>query len=200
MTKDFQQQLINSFKQLVPTLREAEIGFLLEGVRQKVVPKKEFLFREAAIHREIAFVAKGLFRSYYIDQKGKDITVQFTREGGYATHYYSFIRQIPSAYAIQCLEEATVLTLSYELIQTGYQKYPQLERYGRLIAEEVLVAQQQRIEGFIFKTAEQRYLEFMSSSPELYHRISLSHLASYLGIERPSLSRIRKRISESGTL
>ncbi|MEM1220754.1 MAG: Crp/Fnr family transcriptional regulator, partial [Bacteroidota bacterium] len=76
-------------------------------------------------------------------------------------HYYSFIRQVPSFHTIQSLEPSIVATLSYQDIQTAYQTFPRFERYGRLIAEEVLVAQAKRIESFLFKTAEQRYLDFM---------------------------------------
>jgi CRP/FNR family transcriptional regulator len=55
----------------------------------------------------------------------------------------------------------------------------------------------QRIESFLFETAEQRYLEFMSENPDLYHRVSVSHLSSYLGIERQTLTRIRQKLARS---
>jgi DNA-binding MarR family transcriptional regulator len=87
-----------------------------------------------------------------------------------------------------------LVCINYEHIQSGYSTYSQLERYGRLVAEEVLKAQQKRIESFLFETAEQRYLEFMHTNPNLFNRVSLSHLASYLGIERQTLTRIRKKL------
>jgi DNA-binding MarR family transcriptional regulator len=73
-----------------------------------------------------------------------------------------------------------------------------LERYGRLVAEEVLKFQQKRIESFLFETAEQRYLNFVKEQPELLSRVSLSHLSSYLGIERQTLTRIRKKLARQG--
>jgi CRP-like cAMP-binding protein len=76
-----------------------------------------------------------------------------------------------------------------------YQQSPKFERYGRLIAEEILKRQQTRIESFIFQTAEERYLDFMKQHPALFNRISLSHLCSYLGIERQSLTRIRQKLA-----
>jgi hypothetical protein len=77
----------------------------------------------------------------------------------------------------------------------SFSKFPSLEKYGRLIAEEVLKTQQKRIESFLFENAEQRYRNFIKESPNLSNRVSLSYLSSYLGIERPSLSRIRKKIA-----
>ena len=67
--------------------------------------------------------------------------------------------------------------------------------YGRLIAEHVLTVQTDRVESFLFENAEERYLNFIEQNRDIINRISLSHLASHLGIERQSLSRIRSRIA-----
>jgi hypothetical protein len=80
-------------------------------------------------------------------------------------------------------------------MQDGYNEYKNIERYGRLVTEEVLVQQQTRVESFLFEKAEERYLNFIKRSPNLFNRISLTYLASYLGIERQSLSRIRKKLA-----
>jgi DNA-binding MarR family transcriptional regulator len=55
--------------------------------------------------------------------------------------------------------------------------------------------QQRRIESFLFENAETRYLDFIKENPDLFNRVSLSYLASYLGIERQSLTRIRKKLA-----
>ncbi len=75
-----------------------------------------------------------------------------------------------------------------------------MERYGRLVAEEVLKIQQKRIESFLFETAEDRYIKFINEDPDLFNRVSISHLCSYLGIERQTLTRIRKKLSDVTTL
>jgi hypothetical protein len=69
--------------------------------------------------------------------------------------------------------------------------------FATLIAEEVLMSQQKRIESFLFDNAETRYLDFVRENPDVFNRISLSHLSSYLGIERQSLTRIRKKLTRS---
>jgi CRP-like cAMP-binding protein len=80
-------------------------------------------------------------------------------------------------------------------MQWAYKTFPKFEKYGRLITEEILKMQQHRIESFIFQTAEERYLDFIKQNPDLYNRISLSHLCSYLGIERQTLTRIRQKLA-----
>ena len=134
-------------------------------------------------------------RAFYIDNNGNEISVNFIRENRYATHYSAFITRTPSKYYFQCLEPTVLVTISYKHIQEGYQKFPIFERYGRLVAESVLKIQQKRIEGFLFDNAESRYLDFINENPDLFNRVSLSYLASYLGIERQSLTRIRKKLA-----
>jgi uncharacterized phage protein gp47/JayE len=67
----------------------------------------------------------------------------------------------------------------------------------RLIAEEVLKQHQKRIESFLFENAEDRYLDFIKTFPNIHDRVSLSYLSTYLGIVRQSLTRIRKKISQN---
>jgi hypothetical protein len=63
-----------------------------------------------------------------------------------------------------------------------------------LIAEQILIKKQERIESFLFENAEERYLKFVENHSNIINRISVSHLSSYLGIERQSLTRIRKKL------
>ena len=142
----------------------------------------------------MGFVCKGLLRRYYINNKGKTITTGFVKEDEYATDYPAFIQQRPSKYYMECLEPCIIIELSYDDIQEGYANFKSNERYGRLIAEKVLTIQTDRVESFLFDTAEVRYLNFVRDNPGLVNRISLTHLSSYLGIERQSLSRIRSKI------
>ncbi|WP_284653261.1 Crp/Fnr family transcriptional regulator [Flavobacterium terrisoli] len=157
--------------------------------------KKDFFLESGKVQNAIGFITKGLVRSFYIDEKGDEITVGFYPEGEYATHFSSFVKQQPSKYAIQCLEDTTLVCLTLEGMNWNYQQSPNFERYGRLIAGEILYRQQARIESFIFQTAEERYLDFIKKQPGLFNRISISHLCSYLGIERQTLTRIRHKLA-----
>jgi CRP/FNR family transcriptional regulator, anaerobic regulatory protein len=179
-----------------PKLTEVEQQYLLNGLTVIEFPAKHFYIHAGEIQRHIGFVYQGLLRAFYIDNEGSEITVRFARENGYATDYGAFVSQERSKYYVQCLEPCTIVNLAFTHIQDGYAHYSGLERFGRLIAEQVLKAQQKRIEGFLFDNAEQRYLHFIQESPDLFNRVSLSYLSSYLGIERPSLSRIRKKLSK----
>lgn len=186
---------LKSVKAICPDLTDAELLQFSSKLSVIELKKKALFLQSGKMQKAIGFVAKGLVRSFFIDQDGNEINVGFYSEGDYATHYPAFITQQPSLYTIQCLEPTTFVCLSFEGQQSIYQQSPGFERYGRLIAEEVLKRQQARIESFIFQTSEQRYLDFTRSHPALFNRISLSHLCSYLGIERQTLTRIRQKIA-----
>lgn len=188
---------LHTVKLLCKNLGEEELAYLQSGLTLTELQPKHFYIHANAIQNEIGFVAQGLLRAFYVDQKGNEITVNFVRENRYATHYTAFISRTASKYYFQCIEPTVIVNLAYDHIQAAYNKYPNIERYGRLVAEEVLKFQQKRIESFLFETAQQRYLEFMSENPDLYHRVSVSHLSSYLGIERQTLTRIRQKLARS---
>lgn len=186
---------LNSVRVLCPNVTTAELNYLINGLTVSNLKPKHFYLHANTIQREIGFVYSGLLRTFYIDDKGNQISVNFPRENQYATHYPAFITQTPSKYYFQCIEPTTVVNLSYKHIQEAYNRFPILERYGRLVAEEALKVLHRRIESFLFDTAETRYLNFMEANPNLFNRVSLSYLSSYLGIERQSLTRIRKKLT-----
>lgn len=187
---------LNAVRTLCPNVSHTALNYLKSGLRVVELQPKHFFIHANVIQQEIGFVFQGLIRAFYIDNQGNEITVNFVQENRYATHYTAFISRTPGKYYFQCIEPTILVNLSYDHIQTGYDKFPDIERYGRLIAEEVLKFQQKRIESFLFDTAEQRYLDFIKENPDLFNRVSLSHLSSFLGMERQTLTRIRQKLAK----
>ncbi len=195
--KDAINTYLSSVKTLCPRMTTAELDYLITGLTVSDLKPKHFYIHANTIQKEIGFVFSGLLRAFYIDNNGNQISVNFVRENRYVTHYPAFITQTPSKYYFQCIEPTIVVNLAYKHIQEGYNRFPILERYGRLVAEEALKIQHRRIESFLFDNAETRYLDFIEENPDLFNRVSLSYLSSYLGIERQSLTRIRKRLTHN---
>jgi CRP-like cAMP-binding protein len=169
----------------------------MAGLTVSEFKHKHFYIHANSVQKELGFIFSGLLRAFYVDHNGNEISVNFIRENRYAIHYSAFIAQAPSKYYFQCIEPSIIVNLSFKHIQQGYDKFPILERYGRLVAEQVLKIQQKRIEGFLFDNSETRYLDFIKENPDLFQRVSISYLSSYLGIERQSLTRIRKKLAHN---
>jgi CRP/FNR family transcriptional regulator, anaerobic regulatory protein len=191
----FLKKYLEYYKSIAGNITNEEILFFTENVTIKEYDKKDFFLKENKVQLEMGFIVKGLLRRYYIDEKGKKITTYFLKENDFATDYPSFIKQIPTKYYLEFLEPTTLACMPYQKIQEGFTNFKSIERFGRIIAEEALIIQTKRVENFLFKTAEERYLEFLKENKNIISRINLSHLASLLGIERQSLSRIRKRVT-----
>jgi hypothetical protein len=194
------QAYIDSVKLLCPETDNAALEFLESGITISHINKKQVYIEADALQENVGFVFSGLLRAFYIDSDGNEKTVRFTKENEFATDYVAFISQTPSKYCFQCLETSVILNISYQHMQEAFAKHSLIQKYGRLIAEEVLKGQQKRIESFLFENAEQRYIRFIKDNPGLHNRVSLSYLSTFLGIERTSLSRIRKKIAHHNFL
>jgi CRP/FNR family transcriptional regulator len=193
MTNEIENYL-SFYKNLVPEFTNEELNFIKPYLQVKVLNKGDFYLQQGQVQQNLGFVSLGLIRQYYNDTQGKEITVRFNSENTFCADYNAFVLQTASHYNLKCLEKTTIMELSYNRIQEGYLKYKNYERFGRLIAEKVLSERQKKIESLLFEKAEKRYLNFLNTNQELSKRISISHLASFLGIERQSLTRIRKKI------
>ena len=143
----------------------------------------------------LGFVEKGLTRSYYIDVKGNENTVCFSSNGMMAVDPVSLFSGENARFTIQVLEDSIIQITTRRQLEDLYKSEPQLNLFGRKIMEESYVFTIKRIMDHQTQTAEERYLALMQNT-ELFQKIPLKYLASYIGITDSSLSRIRKKISQ----
>lgn len=177
----------------IAPLTENDCSVFQPHLKVKKIQKNEFLIQEGQVSDEIGFVSTGLFRMYYL-QDGKEINTNFFFENSFVVSYQSFLTHQPSRYAIQALENSEIIYFHHDALCKAYDISHNWERFGRTVAEYSFINATRRTESFLFLNGEQRYLELLSSRPEMFERIPLYHIASYLGIERESLSRLRKKI------
>lgn len=162
------------------------------------LPKALFL-EEGKVCSEIGFIVKGCFRVYYLSE-GKEINIHFAFEEDFITEYGSFLQGKPSRYFIQALEESQIVAFSAAALQKIYTQSHNWERFGRIMAEQSYQVAKQRTESFLFLNGEQRYLDLLRQRPSIFERVPLYHIASYLGLERESLSRLRRKIARRSKL
>lgn len=170
--------------------------FLLRDIFKPKTLKKEMYFLEAGEQSaEIGFISKGVFRSYYIDKVGNDITKYFYMEGGILFSYEAHLFQKEAEYYIQALEDSEILVAKisdFEKVVEG--NYNLLLFYKKMI-DRTLVMKEEHASSFKLLNSVERYKKFISKYPALERRIKQCYLASYLGITPVSLSRIRKKLN-----
>ena len=142
----------------------------------------------------IGFIERGFARSYFIDLKGNENTVCFSSDGMMLVDPISLFSNENARFSIQILEDSTIQVTTKEELAHLYEREPRLNLFGRKVVEASYVATLNRIMDYQTTTAEERYLDLMKH-PELFQKIPLKYLASYIGITDSSLSRIRKNIS-----
>lgn len=158
--------------------------------------KGEYYNQHQTVCKHLGFVIQGVFRSYIIDEKsGEEKNVFLYSSNGFVVTFKSFINQIPCDYHTQAVTDARVIYIHIQDLMRIYKESHEWETFGRLLAQEAFNVTMSRIEGFMFKSPEERYLDLIKQHPEIFNSVPLYHISSYLGIQGPSLSRIRKRIS-----
>ena len=175
------------------TLDKKEQDHFVSKLTIKHYKKKELVLREGEICRYAYFINSGCFR-YYYTVDGQENTAQFFFENGWYTDYESFLLEKPTQQSIQTLEPTELVLLTARDLQQLYMDIPKFERFGRLMAENAFLGIRKRSEMMENQTPEERYLHLIQERPKVFERIPQHYIASYIGIQPPSLSRIRKRI------
>ena len=161
---------------------------------RRTLGKNEFFNFRNSVCQHVGFIVQGLFRVYYVDEAAQEHTLIFLREGELLASLKSMLTQEACPFYIAALEDSELLIISNLHLRQLYAASHGWERFGRLLAEHYLVFNQGRTEALLFQSAEQRYLTLLAQFPGITNRVSLGHIASYLGIQGPSLSRIRARL------
>jgi len=176
-------------------LDENDFNFSLPFWKIKSYKKGEIYNPMGSICRYLGFTMEGYFRSYLYGKNGEEVNLFLFPPQNVVVTYKSFIHQSPCEYNTVAMTDARAVCITLADLQNLYKKSHGWERFGRLMAEKAFDVAVDRAESFVFKSAEQRYLELIQMHPDFVNNIPLYHIASYLGIAGPSLSRIRKKIS-----
>lgn len=169
---------------------------LAPALRLRTLRRGEYLLRAGDVEGRIAFVLSGSFRWFYVDRRGEERNFHFFFEDGFVVGYDSYVTQTPSRLSIRAMEPATIVVLPpHEAVLALYRQSHAWERFGRIVGEQVYAAAAHRTQELLFCSAEERYLHLIRDHPDLLQRVPLAHIASFLGIKGPSLSRIRRRLA-----
>ena len=184
----------NALKDKGILLDEAN-SLLLENIfKIRVIDKDEFFIKEGDNSTEIGFVLEGVFRSFYIDKNGKDITKYFYAEGSMLFSYLSYLINESSEYDIQSIEESTILVIKVSELEKMMEGNYQLLLLYKKLLDEALVMKEEHAKSFKLMDSKERYEEFHKKYSFIEQRVKQHQLASYLGVTPVTLSRIRKKL------
>jgi CRP-like cAMP-binding protein len=177
-------------------INEEDFNYFKTLFLPKKLRKRQYFLQEGDICKYQAFVVKGLLRSYNVDEKGSEHILQFASEGWWMADLSSYLTNEPSLMNIDALEDTELLLLTKPSWEQAMTKIPVLEHYFRIIIQNHLVATQKRLLQSLSETAEEKYNRFLNTYPECVQRVPQHMIASYLGVTRETLSRIRKQSAD----
>ncbi|MDM1501256.1 Crp/Fnr family transcriptional regulator [Myroides marinus] len=169
---------------------ESQISLISSKALEVQLEKEDHFIESNKVLKQVGFVLEGIFRIYYYNDQGKEITKIFLEEN----HLISNLKENISTEYIQAVTSCKLLVFSNCDWKEILLEIPALEQVVQEINRRALLIKLQRVSPLIAQDATTRYLEFLQKYPTLVNRIPLSYIASYLGITQQSLSRIRKNI------
>ncbi|HEX2944745.1 MAG TPA: Crp/Fnr family transcriptional regulator [Clostridia bacterium] len=183
------------FKEKGITLDDDRFVLLQNIFLQKTIKRDMYFLREGEKSTELAMVTKGLFRTYYIDEKGNDITKYFYPEGSMLFSYKAYITHNNSMYSVQALEDSEILAAKISDFEEAVKGDIQLLSFYKKILDEALIMKDEHACSFKLLNSVDRYKQFLAQYPGLEKRVKQYQLASYLGITPVSLSRIKNKLN-----
>lgn len=184
------EPLLNYFNKII-ALNNEEKQLVTEKFQPRLYRKRQYILQEGDVCKQMNFVVRGCLRMFAIDDKGNTHILQFAAENWWITDISSFYERKNSKLNIDALEDTMVLQISFENLTSLYNQAPKFNRIFRVLIENSHVALQKRLLQNISSTAEERYLSFIQTYPQLSNRIPQTQIASYLGITPEFVSRIR---------
>ncbi len=186
-------QILDNISKIVTLTPEEQILFLSK-TETKTFKAKSILQNAGQVCKEGYFVNSGLLRSFNINDNIVEHVLSFASEGWWISDMYSLLSQKPGNLFIEVLEDCEVVVLSKENQDQLYHEIPKLERFFRILIENSLVANQERLMDNLSLTAEERFEKFCRKHPTLIQKVSQKQIASFIGVTPEFFSKMKARL------
>jgi len=190
------QKSIEKFKSFIDqrlSVPETEWKYVVGYLSERTFEKKDYLVRSGDVVDNFYFINTGLVRFFYCTEDGREFNKHFAMENGFAGSFHSLMLHEPCGFFIQALERTETIALPNHLLNELYDRHPCWERFGRKMAEHLVIIKEAREKELLLDSLEVRYRRFLKEFPGLVDRVPQYHIASYLGVTDVALSRIRKK-------
>ena len=187
--------MIKNYLKSFNILTNEEIENFVQLCTKKDLKKADYFIREGEICKEVAFILSGTLRSYFVANKGEEITYCITFPNNLMTAYSSFITGQSTEENMQAITSVELMVIPQHKINELASRNPNWMKFLKVVAEQQYIKLEKRIFQLQKNNAAQRYEDLIKNQPKYIQNIPLQYLSSYLGITQRHLSRIRKEIS-----
>lgn len=177
-------------------LTSEEEALIVAAFQSTRIRKKQYFLQEEEICKYVGFIVKGAMRQYSVDEKGVEHMVQLYLENYWVSDRESAVMLTPSKYYIDAWEETELLRITVADMLELIEKIPSFGKMTRQMDQRSFIVSQRRVNSTITHSAEKRYEEFAENHPQFLQRFPQHLIASFLGITKETLSRIRKQVKK----
>lgn len=182
------------------SLTKSEQTYVVSLLEPEKLPAKTFFLKQGDVCKHSVFVLSGCLRGFTIDSNGFEHVLSFAPEDWWIGDLFSLLSQKPGTLNIEAMVDSEIVLLSKSNQEKLYSKVPKFERFFRIISENSLVAFQQRLNDNLSLTAQERYLKFCKTYPQLIHSIPQKQIAAYIGVTPEFLSKLRAKYVKSKSI
>ena len=188
------QEFFQSLKSKVD-FSEEDLAVIKKYLTPKKLRKKQYLLQEGDVCKYVAFVEKGILKSYTIDEKGSEHIIQFALEGWLISDLYSFLTGEPATYTIDAIEDSELILIGQGANEELLKILPRYETWIRFQITGAYIALQKRLTSIISLPLDERYQSLTSIYPDIVQRVPQHMIASYMGLTPETLSRVRRKLT-----
>jgi CRP-like cAMP-binding protein len=169
-------------------------GPLFDLTRTVTLEANEAYIRKGDSSRRLAFIERGIMRSYIIKDNGDESTLFLRWEGQFIASHDTIIHRQPSRFIYRALEPVKLLEIDYDVLEEVLKTHPEYEPLRNFFLMRMLAESLKSMEAFVTQSPEERYRDLLTKGFDIVNRVPGKYIASMLGITPVSLSRIRRRM------
>jgi CRP/FNR family transcriptional regulator, anaerobic regulatory protein len=176
------------------TLTKSDIILCREYFEPILFPKNRIIENEGQIPQYLYFVVSGYMRLFHYNANGDEITSHINCPPGFITTYFNFINQTQATENVECITECKLLRITKSNLDFLTSKSEAFKDFSIWVFQQSINYNENRAKQLATLTAEERYKSLINNYPKILHNVPLQQIASFLGMNAKSLSRIRKQI------
>lgn len=174
-------------------VNENTLEELTSCLRPIKIPKKTILIEPNKKNSYVYFIEKGIARSYNLID-GKEVTSWFSQEGEltYSTNSFYGKTEGYESEMVQVIEDSLLYYIPIVELKKQCVKHADIANWLRILHQKAFVEMERRLIYRLYMSAEECYKDFLEKNPDLFQRVNLGYIASYLGMSHVTLCALRK--------
>lgn len=186
-------QLIHLITQRV-NLSTQEREWCAASFQPVSITKNTIIEKAGKVPEYLYFIVSGYLRIFHLNEKGEEITTHINCPPGFITSYFNYINQVPSDENLESITDCQLLRITKTNLEALIDKSTAFKDFSISVFQESISYNENRSRELATLTAEQRYLKLIKEYPGIIQNVPLQYIASFLGMNSKSLSRIRKQV------